>query len=71
MWIPEGVMLHRQRIPEKDDLFSNSWMTNSPQVALFLEFLDTNKCAVILDGQNWVIETKYVRHNVPEESCVG
>jgi hypothetical protein len=64
-------MLHRQRIPNRDDLFSNWWMTSAPQIALFLKFLDQNKCAVVLDGQNWIIETKYVRHNTMENSYVG
>ena len=64
-------MLSRQRIPDRDDLFSNWWMTNSPQIGLFLNFLDHNKCSVVLGGQNWVIETKYIRHNVMENSYVS
>ncbi len=64
-------MLHRRRIPDKDDLFSNWWMTNAPQIALFLKFLPENKCEVVLGGKGWVIETKHVRHNVQENLNVG
>jgi hypothetical protein len=39
-------------------------MTNSPQIALFLSFVEDNKCSVILGGQKWVIDTKDVRHNI-------
>ena len=68
LWIPEVVMLHRQRVPEKDDLFSNWWQTSAPQIALFLKFMDRNQCAVLMDGQRWIVDTKFVRHNVAEES---
>ena len=59
-------MLHRQRIPGKDDLFSNWWQTSAPQVALFMKFLDRSKCQIVLGGEDWIIDTKDVRHNVGE-----
>ena len=63
--------MHRQRVPEQDDLFSNWWQTTAPQVALFLKFTGSDKCEIILDGQGWVVDTKNVRHNVKEETYVG
>ena len=66
LWIPAATMLRRPRIPGKDDLFSNYYQTTAPTVALFLEFDGNNKCIVMISGQNWSVDTKNVRHNVPE-----
>ena len=71
LWIPEGTLLHRQRIPEIDDLFSNYFQTTAPSVALFLEFHDNDKSVVMMSGQNWYVDTKNIRHNIREETCVG
>ena len=68
LWIPAGTLLHRPRIPGKDDLFSNWHQTTAPCVALFLEFQSHEKCTIMLDGQNWSVETRQVRHNVSEEA---
>ena len=63
--------MHRQRIPEKDDLFSNWWQTSAPCVALFLKFQDGGKCAIMLDGNSWIVDTKNIRHNVLERADVS
>ena len=67
IWIPAGTLLHRPRVPGKDDLFSNWHQTTSPTVALFLEFVSHEKCTIMLDGQNWSVETRNVSHNVQEK----
>ena len=59
--------MNRPRIPGKDDLFSNFYQTTIPAVALFLEFVNHEKCTIMLDGQNWSVDTKNIRHNVGEE----
>ena len=59
-------MLQRPRIPGKDDLFSNYYQTTAPSVALFLEFEGNNNSVVMMDGQNWSVATKNIRHNVQE-----
>ena len=64
-------MLHRQRNPERDDLFSNWWQTTAPQVALFMKFTDSGKCEVMLGGQDWIVETKNIRHNTMEMENVN
>ena len=71
LWIPAGTLLRRPPILGKDDLFSNWHQTTSPTVALFLEFVSHEKCTIMLDGQNWSVETKQIRHNVMEESYVS
>ncbi len=52
----------------QDDLFSNFYQTTTPCVALFLEFHEESKCVVMMDGQNWCVDTKNVMHNVKEEN---
>jgi len=71
LWIPAGTLLHRPRMAEKDDLFSNWHQTTGPTVALFLEFESHEKCTIMLDGQNWTVETRNIRHNVAEEIYVS
>ena len=71
LWIPAGTLLMRPRIFGEDDLFSNYFQTLEPCIGLFLNFHRDNKCVVLIDGQNWSVETKNVRHNVREKSCVG
>ena len=68
MWIPAGTLLKRPRIAGKDDLFSNWHQTTSPTVALFLKFTTHEKCSIMLDGQNWSVETRNVRHSIMEKS---
>ena len=67
LWIPAGTLLTRPRVLGRDDLFSNYYQTTSPCVALFLDFEGNDKCVVVMDGQNWSVEAKKVRHNVREE----
>jgi len=55
----------------KDDLFSNYHQTTAPCVALFIEHESHNKCTIMLDGQNWSVETRGVRHNIREEQYVN
>ena len=55
----------------KDDLFSNYHQTTVPAVALFLEHQGHLKCTIMLDGQNWSVETCQVRHNVAEDAYVN
>lgn len=71
MWIPAGTLLQRPRIPGKDDLFSNFYQTREPTVALFLEFESHEKCKIMLDGENWTVETREVRHSVTEAAYVN
>ena len=71
LWIPAGTLLHRPPILGKDDLFSNWHMTKSPAVALFLEFINNEKCTIMLDGVSWGVDTKRIRHNVSEVTNVG
>ena len=71
LWIPAGTLLQRPRIIGKDNLFSNYHQTNQPTIALFLEHEDHEKCQIVLDGQNWSVETRMVRHNIQEERYVG
>ena len=61
----------RPPILGKDDLFSNFYQTTTPTVALFLEFSNSKKCVVMMEGQNWSVDTKDIRHNIKEVSCVG
>lgn len=70
LWIPAGVLLVRPRILGVDSLFSNYHQTTSPCVALFLSFDEDErgKCTVMMDGQNWSVDLKDVRHNVQESS---
>ena len=71
LWIPAGTLLRRPRVFGKDDLFSNYFQTTKPCVALFIEFVSHENCTVMMDGQNWSVETKQVRHNVSEDCNVG
>jgi hypothetical protein len=71
LWIPAGTLMMRPRVIGEDDLFSNFYQTTSPCVALFLEFHRESKCVVMMDGQDWCVDTKNVRHNIREENCVG
>ena len=68
LWIPAGTLLMRPRVIGQDDLFSNFYQTTTPCVALFLEFQNQSKCVVMMDGQNWCVDTKSIRHNVKEEN---
>jgi hypothetical protein len=52
----------------QDDLFSNFHQTTKPTVALFLQHETHDHCTIMLDGQNWSVETRQVRHNVMEEN---
>ena len=61
----------RVRIVGKDDLFSNYHQTTAPCVALFIEHESHNKCTIMLDGQNWSVETRGVCHNIREEQYVN
>ncbi len=67
LWIPAGTLLQRPRILGKDDLFSNFFQTREPSVALFIEFESHSKCVIMLEGQNWSVETRQIRHNVAAE----
>ena len=67
MWIPAGTLLQRKRIPGHDDLFSNYYQTREPTIALFLEFENHENCKIMLDGQNWSVKTRGIRHNVEEK----
>ena len=71
LWIPAGTLLQRARVLGKDDLFSNYYQTREPCVALFLEHETHSKCRIMLDGENWSVETDSVKHNVAEDYCVG
>ncbi len=70
LWIPAGTLLHRPRIAEKDDLFSNWYQTTKPCIALFLEFEGHNKSRIMMDGNYWSVDTKKIRHNVEESVYV-
>jgi hypothetical protein len=61
----------RPRIAGKDDLFSNYHQTTTPTIALFLEFEDPKTCVVMLEGQNWSVDTKNIKHNTLEVDYVG
>ena len=67
LWIPAGTLLQQPSMTRKADLFSYH-QTTSPCVALFLEHESHHKCTIMLDGQNWSVETRQVRHNVAEEN---
>ena len=71
LWIPAGTMLTRPRIPERDDLFSNYHQTVRPCIALFLNFKGYDSCEVMMDGVNWTVKVKSIRHNVLEEENVS
>ncbi len=71
LWIPAGTMLHRPRIPGKDDLFSNWFQTTKPTVALFLKFEGYDNSIVMMSGKNWSVKTREIRHNVTEDTCVS
>ena len=71
LWIPAGTLLQRQRVPGKDDLFSNFHTTKEPVVALFLEFESRDHCKIVVDGQNWSVKTRGIRHNIMEENYAG
>ena len=63
--------MYRPRIPGTDDLFSNYYQTLSPSVAIFLEFEESDKCIVMMGGDNWTVPTKHIRHNVEEKNYVS
>ena len=71
LWIPAGTLLHRPRIHGKDDLFSNWHQTSKPCIALFLEFVNHDKCRIMLGGENWSVDTKNIRHNIVEDEYAG
>ena len=71
LWIPAGTLLKRPRVLGKDDLFSNYFQTREPCVALFIEHVSHDDCTIMLDGQNWAVETKQIKHNVSENYHVG
>tara|TARA_R110000824_G_scaffold397984_1_gene601361 strand:- start:336 stop:509 length:174 start_codon:yes stop_codon:yes gene_type:complete len=52
----------------QDSLFSNYYQTHQPTVALFLEHETHDKCKIMLDGQNWSVELRNIKHNVMAES---
>jgi len=67
LWIPAGTLLNRPRVPGKDDLFSNWHQTMKPSVALFMSFEEYDRSIIMLDGKQWSVETKNIRHNTKEE----
>ena len=71
LWIPAGTLLTRQRVLGNDDLFSNYIKTPTPCLGLFIKHVTRNQCNVSIDGVEWLVETKNIRHNVSEESCCG
>ena len=71
LWIPAGTLLTRRRILGNDDLFSNYLKTKKPCLGLFVEHVNRRTCSVNIDGAQWVVETKNIRHNVEEVSCVS
>ena len=71
LWIPAGTLLKRPRIVGKDDLFSNYHQTVIPCVALFIQHESHINCTIMLDGQNWSVETREVHHNIREEQYVS
>lgn len=69
LWIPAGTLLRRPRVLGKDDLFSNFYQTKQPEIALFIEHQSHSNCGILLDGREWLVETKNIRHNVREKAC--
>ena len=69
LWIPAGTLLKRPRVLGRDDLFSNFYQTKQPEIALFVSHESHSNCSVLLDGTEWVVETKSIRHNVWERIC--
>ncbi len=69
LWIPAGTLLKRPRVIGKDDLFSNFYQTREPEIALFVGYESHDHCKIMLDGDNWSVETRSVRHNIKEEAC--
>ena len=67
LWIPAGTLLRRSRVLGTDDLFSNYHQTTKPCVALFIGHESHDNCTIMLDGRDWSVETRQVRHNVAEE----
>ena len=66
LWIPAGTLLQRPRIPGEDDLFSNYHQTKEPYIALFLNYVSHEYCKIMLEGSEWRVETREVKHNVQE-----
>lgn len=69
LWIPAGTLLKRPRVLGRDDLFSNFYQTKQPEIALFICFQSSSNCGILLDGKEWLVETKDIRHNVQEKTC--
>ena len=69
LWIPAGTLLRRPRVLGKDDLFSNFHQTKQPEIALFMNHQSHADCSVLLDGREWVVETRNIRHNIKEKAC--
>lgn len=69
LWIPAGTLLRRPRVLGKDDLFSNFHQTKQPEIALFVNHESHADCSVLLDGREWVVETRNIRHNIKEKAC--
>ena len=67
--IPAGTLLKRPRVLGRDDLFSNFHQTKQPEVALFVGYESHDSCKILLDGRNWTVEIRNVKHNVQEVAC--
>ena len=69
LWIPAGTLLQRPRVLGRDDLFSNFFQTKQPEIALFVGHQSHTYCNVLLDGREWTVEIRNIRHNIREAAC--
>ena len=71
LWIPAGTLLMRPRVLGRDDLFSNFKKTDHPCLGLFIEHVGGDYCNINVEGQEWSVQTREIRHNVSLEDCYG
>ena len=38
-------------------------------MALFVSYESHDHCSIMLDGSNWSVETRNVRHGIQETAC--
>ncbi len=63
LWIPAGALLIRKKNKD-DNLFSNMWKTDKPQIGIFKEHRDNDWSEVLVNNVVFSVENKDIKHHV-------
>ncbi len=67
VWIPQGVVLHRKRMPE-DDLYSTLHVTTEPAIGMYAGLSKNEKhCKVLVGNTLWEVDEKEMNFYIAKE----